>query len=81
MGTQQRLERAREISTRYRALKLGLVDASVIAVAERLGAGATRPVRLPSGSAETPSQRPLSHKPKFDLRRLAAARRKSVRLP
>jgi predicted nucleic acid-binding protein len=39
-GHDRDFERAHEISTRYRALKLGLVDASVIAVAERLGAGA-----------------------------------------
>jgi uncharacterized protein len=39
-GHDRDFDRAHEISTRYRALKLGLVDASVIAVAERLGAGA-----------------------------------------
>jgi uncharacterized protein len=39
-GHDRDFERAHEISTRYRALKLGLVDASVIAVAECLGASA-----------------------------------------
>lgn len=39
-GQDKDFERAHEISTRYSALKLGLVDASVIAVAERLEAGA-----------------------------------------
>jgi hypothetical protein len=34
-GVGRDLERAQELSTRYRALKLGLVDTVVIAVAER----------------------------------------------
>jgi predicted nucleic acid-binding protein len=34
------LDRARDLARRYRALKLGLVDASVIAMAERLQARA-----------------------------------------
>lgn len=39
-GEPSDLERARELNERYRALGLGLVDGAVIAVAERLGAGA-----------------------------------------
>lgn len=39
-GRESDLRRARQISARYRALKLGLVDSSVIAAAERLGASA-----------------------------------------
>lgn len=39
-GSGADLERAREIAGRYRGLKLGLVDAAVIAVAERLKARA-----------------------------------------
>jgi predicted nucleic acid-binding protein len=39
-GKDEDLERARDLATRYRPLKLGLVDGAVIAVAERLGAGA-----------------------------------------
>ena len=39
-GSAADLERAREIAHRHRALKLGLVDAAVIAVAERLKARA-----------------------------------------
>ena len=34
------VERARELCVQYRSLKLGLVDAVVMAMAERLGAGA-----------------------------------------
>ncbi len=37
-GDETDLERARELSRRYRSLKLGLVDGVVIAVAERVGA-------------------------------------------
>jgi uncharacterized protein len=39
-GSQRDLRRASEIHSRYRSLKLGLVDASVLAVAERLKADA-----------------------------------------
>ena len=39
-GRDQDLSEARRISTKYRALRLGLVDAVVIAVAERLKADA-----------------------------------------
>jgi predicted nucleic acid-binding protein len=39
-GKDEDLERAQELATRYRALQLGLVDGVVIAVAERLRAGA-----------------------------------------
>jgi predicted nucleic acid-binding protein len=39
-GREEDLERAHHLTTRYRALKLGLVDCAVIAVAERLSAGA-----------------------------------------
>lgn len=39
-GGESDLERADELSRRYRSLRLGLVDAAVIAVAERLGADA-----------------------------------------
>ena len=39
-GKDEDLERAQDLATRYRALKLGLVDGAVIAVAERLGAQA-----------------------------------------
>jgi uncharacterized protein len=39
-GDEADLERARELSIRYRALKLGLVDAAVMAAAERLRASA-----------------------------------------
>ncbi len=39
-GKDEDLERAQELATRYRALRLGLVDGGVIAVAERLRAGA-----------------------------------------
>lgn len=39
-GDDADLARARELSARYRTLKLGLVDGVVIAVAERLGAEA-----------------------------------------
>lgn len=39
-GKDQDLERARSLAMRHRALKLGLVDGVVIAVAERLRAGA-----------------------------------------
>ncbi|MEX0879771.1 MAG: PIN domain-containing protein [Thermoanaerobaculia bacterium] len=37
-GSQEDLERANELHRKHRALRLGLVDAVVIAVAERLGA-------------------------------------------
>lgn len=37
-GKDADLERARELNVRYRSLRLGLVDAAVMAVAERLGA-------------------------------------------
>lgn len=39
-GKEEDLERARRVAAKYRALKLGLVDCTVIAVAERLNAGA-----------------------------------------
>lgn len=39
-GRLEDLERARELDARHRSLGLGLVDAAVIALAERLGAGA-----------------------------------------
>jgi len=39
-GKEEDLERAHRLATRYRALKLGLVDCAVIAVAERLSAAA-----------------------------------------
>jgi len=39
-GDPSDLERANELGRRYRALKLGLVDGVVMAVAERLGADA-----------------------------------------
>ncbi len=39
-GRLEDLERARELDARDRSLGLGLVDAAVIALAERLGAGA-----------------------------------------
>lgn len=39
-GDERDLARARDIARRHRALKLGLVDTVVIAVAERLGADA-----------------------------------------
>ena len=39
-GDEMDLERAHELSSRYRGLKLGLVDCAVMAVAERLGAKA-----------------------------------------
>jgi predicted nucleic acid-binding protein len=39
-GKDEDLERAQDLATRYRALRLGLVDGAVIAVAERLGARA-----------------------------------------
>lgn len=39
-GEEADLARANELSNRYRGLKLGLVDATVVAVAERLRAGA-----------------------------------------
>jgi predicted nucleic acid-binding protein len=39
-GGEADLRRANEIATRYRALRLGLVDAAVIAAAERLRASA-----------------------------------------
>jgi uncharacterized protein len=45
-GTREDLRRAAEILARYRALALGLVDAIVIAVAERLGAEAIATVDL-----------------------------------
>jgi predicted nucleic acid-binding protein len=37
-GRETDLERARELTDRYRTLKIGLVDATVVAVAERLRA-------------------------------------------
>jgi predicted nucleic acid-binding protein len=37
-GRETDLERARELTDRYRSLKIGLVDATVVAVAERLRA-------------------------------------------
>ena len=37
-GVQEDLERAHELHRKHRALRLGLVDAAVIAIAERLGA-------------------------------------------
>jgi hypothetical protein len=39
-GQDSDLSRCRELSTRYRSLRLGLVDGAVIAVAERLAAEA-----------------------------------------
>jgi predicted nucleic acid-binding protein len=39
-GADADLERAQELATRYRSLRLGLVDAAVIAIAERLRAPA-----------------------------------------
>lgn len=39
-GRLEDLERARELDARHRSLGLGLVDAAVIALAERLAAGA-----------------------------------------
>lgn len=39
-GRLEDLERARELDARHSSLGLGLVDAAVIALAERLGAGA-----------------------------------------
>ena len=39
-GRPEDLERARELDAQYPALAIGLVDGAVIAVAERLGAGA-----------------------------------------
>ncbi len=39
-GADADLERAHQIATRYRSLRLGLVDAAVIALAERLRASA-----------------------------------------
>ena len=37
-GRESDIERARELTDRYRSLKIGLVDATVVAVAERLRA-------------------------------------------
>lgn len=45
-GDEADLKRAREIAHRHRALKLGLVDGAVIAVAERLGAKAVATLNL-----------------------------------
>jgi hypothetical protein len=39
-GHEGDLSRARELNSRHRALRLGLVDACVMAMAERLGAEA-----------------------------------------
>jgi predicted nucleic acid-binding protein len=39
-GSEEDLERANELHRKHRALRLGLVDAAVVAVAERLGADA-----------------------------------------
>lgn len=45
-GDETDLERARELCERYRALRLGLVDAVVVAVAERLHADAVATLDL-----------------------------------
>jgi hypothetical protein len=45
-GDDADLERARELCVRYRALKLGLVDAAVMTTAERLHASAIATVDL-----------------------------------
>jgi hypothetical protein len=52
-GDARDVARAREIARRHRALKLGLVDAVVIAVAERLGAEAIATLDLRHFSALT----------------------------
>lgn len=45
-GSEEDLERAHELCVRYRSLKLGLVDAAVIALTERLGAEAVATLDL-----------------------------------
>jgi hypothetical protein len=52
-GDERDLVRAHDIARRHRALKLGLVDAVVIAVAERLGAEAIATLDLRHFSALT----------------------------
>lgn len=52
-GKPSDLERAAELARRHKALKLGLVDAVVIAVAERLGAEAIATLDLRHFSAVT----------------------------
>ena len=52
-GDERDLARADDIARRHRALKLGLVDAVVIAVAERLGAEAIATLDLRHFSALT----------------------------
>jgi hypothetical protein len=52
-GDERDLVRAHEIARRHRALKLGLVDAVVVAVAERLGAKAIATLDLRHFSALT----------------------------
>lgn len=52
-GNEADLARARAIVTRHRALKLGLVDAIVMATAERLRAGAIATLDLRHFSAVT----------------------------
>jgi uncharacterized protein len=57
-GKEEDLERAHRLATRYRALKLGLVDCTVIAVAERLNAGAIATLDLRHFGAVTIRGRP-----------------------
>ena len=57
-GGEADLRRANEIATRYRALRLGLVDAAVIAAAERLRATAIATLDLRHFGAVTIRGRP-----------------------
>lgn len=52
-GTMQDLTRARDLCVRYASLSLGLVDASVIAVAERMRASAIATIDLRDFGAVT----------------------------
>lgn len=57
-GDEADLKRAQEVARRHRALKVGLVDGAVIAVAERLGAGAIATFDLRHFGAVTIKGRP-----------------------
>ena len=58
LGREADLRRANEIATRYRALRLGLVDAAVVAAAERLRATAIATLDLRHFGAVTIRGRP-----------------------
>jgi predicted nucleic acid-binding protein len=57
-GRDEDLDRARAIAARYRALRLGLVDATVMAMAERLRADAIATLDLRHFGAVTLNHRP-----------------------